>query len=346
MENKIIVSTNPNPLMQDFEDLIKRTSDFLNLDAQKNASYYIDKNAQKLESVVFEILKEKSIGTKFENSIELVSGKNFPDIVANKFYGIEVKSTTNDHYTTIGGSILESTRIESVERIFLAFGKLKKPIEFIFRPYEECLSDISVTHYPRYKIDMKLGHGETIFDKMNTSYNNLRQSSNIMDRVTKYYRSLLKEGESLWWIGRDYEKDMSVIVRLWSSLEKREKDKMIAYGCALFPEIAGSNYSRFALWLVTQKGIVNTNIRDGFSAGGKIKFTSECDKEIIVPAFFGRILNFKDTIKEIILGEDKKILEEFWKINVSENRVRQWLNLVIEKGKLNAKQAEYIKSIF
>lgn len=93
-------------------------------------------------------MSELAQGTSFEGTIVEWDGRRFPDIVANKFYGIEVKTTTKNHWKTTGNSVLESTRIEDVERIFMLFGKLGKPIEFRGRAYEECLSEVVVTHSP------------------------------------------------------------------------------------------------------------------------------------------------------------------------------------------------------
>ena len=75
----------------------------------------------------------------------MVSGASFPDIVAKKYYGVEVKSTIKNQWKSIGSSILESTRDQNVERIYLTFGKLGKPVAFRSRPYEQFLSGISVT---------------------------------------------------------------------------------------------------------------------------------------------------------------------------------------------------------
>ena len=57
--------------------------------------------------------------------------------------------------------------MNGIERIYMTFGKLGgNPIEFLSKPYEQCLYGIAVTHMPRYLIDMRLNQGETIFDKM------------------------------------------------------------------------------------------------------------------------------------------------------------------------------------
>lgn len=73
----------------------------------------------------------------------------------------------------------------------LVIGKLGgNPPEFRCRPYQEVLSDIAVTHSPRYLINMELQHGETIFDKMNTTYDEFRTTENNIAKVREYYYEL------------------------------------------------------------------------------------------------------------------------------------------------------------
>jgi len=218
----MIISTNREPSLQEFEDLCNRMCELMNKKAQKEPEYYLSKGAQKLEPEVKIALDEVANGTKFENTIKIISGQRFPDIVAAKYYGIEVKSTKDDKWTMIGGSVAEGTRVESVEHIFFLFGKLHKPVEFRTRRYEECLCDIAVTHSPRYKIDMNLSEGETIFDKMGISYDEMRKSDNPIEPVVEYFRSTLKPGESLWWVNGEEATSGStpVKIRMWKTISK------------------------------------------------------------------------------------------------------------------------------
>ena len=69
-----------------------------------------------------------------------------------------------------------------------------------------------------------------------------------------------------------------------------------------FPEIlsAGNNkkYNRYALWLATKKGVINTNIRDSFSAGGKVDMPTKGGILIKMPAAFGRIKKIRNLLKK------------------------------------------------
>ena len=329
----MIISENRKPSLSLFKDLMTRTDVLLNIDATERVNYYSTRSGKDIEVDVYNALCEASRKTEFEGTIQLISGATFPDIVAHKFYGVEVKTTIKNHWTSIGSSILESTRNADVERIYLTFGKLGKPIQFLSRPYEECLSGIAVTHYPRYQIDMNLEKGETIFDKMGISYDELRIMDNPVVPVSKYYKAQLKPGESLWWAANDVDSTVPPTIKLWTALTHQQKEALAIQGYALFPEILahGSNkkYNRYALWLASKMGVVNTNIRDSFSAGGKVELPTQSGVMIKMPAAFGRIQKYSDLIQTTIDETDKQTLMEYWEVDgISDNRIRQWCRIV------------------
>lgn len=330
----MIISENQKPPLDEFRLLMKKTDALLNSEAIGRENYYQGRNGTQLEKDVFDALTRCAVHTSFNGTIKLVSGASFPDIVADKFYGVEVKSTNKKHWKSIGSSILESTRDQTVERIFLTFGKLGAPVAFMSRPYEECLSGISVTHYPRYQIDMELREKETIFDKIGISYEDLRKMDNPVVPVSQYYRQKLKPGESLWWAADvDVEETVApATVKLWSALTHEEKNRFTVQGYALFPEILGHNstkkYQRYALWLATNCGVINTNIRDQFSAGGRVDIVTTKGVFEKMPAIFGRIEKNKNLLIDTILSINKEVLKEYWQqIDIDENRIRQWCKL-------------------
>ena len=329
----MIISDNKHPPLPAFQSLMRATDSILNQDAARREDYYAKRNGKAVESDVYNAMCYVAQGTPFEGTIQLISGFCFPDIVAHQFYGVEVKSTGKNHWTSIGSSILESTRNAGVERIFLTFAKLGKPVQFLSRPYEECLSGIAVTHYPRYQIDMRLKPGETIFDKMGIPYDQLRQMDNPAAPVSQYYKSKLGPGESLWWTADNPEQISPATVRLWTALSPQEKEWFAVQGYVLFPEILSSNsnkkYNRYALWLATQQGVINTNIRDSFSAGGKILMQTRWGTRVKVPAAFGRIQRYRASIQQLLFDMDASILAEYWNVpHIEENRIKQWCELV------------------
>jgi len=333
----MIISTACEQQLPDFQTLVARMDRALNQDARQREDYYTTRGGKKLEEDVYRAITHCAVGTPFEGSVELVSGASFPDIVAKGMFGIEVKSTEKDHWQSIGSSILESTRDQNVERIYMTFGKLGRPVEFKSKPYEDCLSEIVVTHYPRYRIDMQLQEKseKTIFEKMNIDYDELRKMDNPVPVVSRYYKSILKEGQSLWWAADNVESPEEaapMAARLWTSLSHEEKESLTVQGYALFPEVLSQannkKYNRYALWLATQKGVINTNIRDSFSAGGKVEMQSKGGLIIKMPAAFGRIKKYHDVIEQTIMDADEQLLTEYWGEPVRADRLRQWCRLV------------------
>ena len=334
----MIISQNKKPSIDEFESLVVKATDILNADATNNNAYFITRNAQKLEDDVAAALSKAAAGSPFEGSIQKISGQHFPDIIAGRYFGVEVKSSKDENWTTLGGSINESTRVHDVERIFLTFGKLTNPVEFMSRPYQDCLSDVVVTHYPRYKINMLLEPGETIFDKMNVDYDELRKRDNPVKDVIQYYKQLLKPGERLWWLDLDNDEatndavaSASATVRLWKTLSQEEKQNFIISAYTLFPEIVGNapdKYDNFSLWLVSNYGIVSTSMRDSFSAGGRVRVTVHNRIFDLSRTVYNMYLN-KDAIVRKINSVPELVLKELWKVPVIfPDRYGQWLDIV------------------
>lgn len=330
----MIVSVNPHPPLMEFQQLMKKTDFLLNEDALKRPKYYATRGGNPLEDDVKTALVESAKGTAFENTIEKISGQRFPDIIAAKYYGVEVKSTKENHWTSTGSSILESTRVSGIERIYMTFGKLGgNPIEFLSKPYEQCLYGIAVTHMPRYLIDMRLNQGETIFDKMGVPYDTLRGLDNPVVLVAKYYRSQLKEGESLWWTGDSTEETVSATIKLWKNVSAEEKRIYTIFGCVNFPEVFGGNYDRYALWLTSQ-GIVDSHIRDQFSAGGQEKMILSSGEVVKFPSVYRRVKNSSDLFFKRMLQVDTMALKDNRIVDTDSfnQRLMKWANLVSKRA--------------
>lgn len=334
----MIVSENAKPQTEQFKNLMAATDLLLNEDAQKRPSYYAKRNGSMLEDDVMQALIECSIGTPFQNTIIKISGQRFPDIVAAKFYGVEVKSTKDDHWTSTGSSILESTRVQGVERIYMTFGKLGGKVEFLSKPYEECLSGIAVTHSPRYLIDMRLQQGETIFDKLGIPYDTLRKMENPIAPVSQYYRSQLKDGESLWWAGDAADETVSATIKLWKNVDSEEKKHFVTYGCVHFPEIFAGNYDRYALWLTSQ-GVVDPHIRDQFSAGGQEPMQLSNGEVIKFPGVYRRIKINLDYFISLMEQSDKLHIKTPQSVEEFPKRLAVWCDLV---AKYTDKSSEII----
>ncbi|MEJ0104298.1 MAG: hypothetical protein WDO19_17800 [Bacteroidota bacterium] len=318
----MIISANPEPQKEEFITLLKTTLQELNLYSKKSPKEVTLLAGNKLEPFIMKIMSDQAIGSVFENSIELVSGQKFPDIIANKYYGVEVKSTTQNHWKTTGNSVLESTRVDGIERIYMLFGKLGAPIEFRFRPYEECLSEVVVTHSPRYLIDMNLAIGSTIFDKMNIKYDDLRTRSNPIKPVVEYYKSKLKQGDDIWWLDQgDNSNASNLIIKIWSNLNTNEKLELKVKSMAFFPEVFSNNndkFGRLAIWLITKEAVVCPNIRDIFTAGGKTNLIIGRKMYKNVPKIFKNLFDNLSLIVEIIFKTTAIELSEHWHYKTTE----------------------------
>ena len=303
--NNIIAVYNKNKqiALQEFDLFMNKTNTYMNKLAQ-DTNYYVGCDSKQLEKEVLSAMKEQCKGTSFlPDDIQLVSGQRFPDIIASKHFGVEVKSTKENKWVSTGSSIVESTRIEDVNHIYMLFGKLGgKPIEFKCKPYYNCLYDIAVTHSPRYLIDMEITQERTIFSKMGIEYDKFRLSEDPISTVRSYYLEKIKKEKRMampWWIGS--ETVTSPTLRLWSgrSLDQEKQNIYKAQLLILFPtEICNSNSDRATLWLCIRHSIINTHFRDLFTAGGQVQIENCC-----CPAIIKRILRVAPIVKQILLEE-------------------------------------------
>lgn len=328
----MIISENKKSPLSAFEELLKKAHCILENEAKINEAYFVKRTANEFENDVYQSLVNSSKNTEFENTIDLISGHRFPDIIANKFYGVEVKTTKTNHWKSIGNSVLETTRVDQVENIFIYFGKLTDPVGFKYRAYQDCLYDIAVTHSPRYLIDMDTNSNDTIFSKMRIEYNELRQLQNPIKPFVDFYRKKTRPGEEPWWM-EDNALVVSPTIKIFSNLKKDEKDKLIVNAIAYFPEIFGNSptkYHRVAGWLASKYGIVDSSLRDRFSAGGQIDIQLGSSKYSNVPRIFKNLSDCFSDIVDIIKETSIDDLNYYWGVELGHkvNLIDVWLNLV------------------
>jgi hypothetical protein len=325
----MVVSLNPEPNKEIFQSLLNSTLTKLDSESKKKQELYLTTLGTKLEDVVAEIMSDNAKGTPFENSIELISGQRFPDIVANKYYGVEVKTTKQNHWTTTGNSVLEGTRVKDVERIFMLFGKMVSPIEFKCRPYEDCLSEVVVTHSPRYLINMDLAEGKTIFDKLEIPYDTLRKESNPVKPIIEYYRKNLKSGQDLWWLDQDGDSGKSIIIKYWNSLPRQIQKKYVSTSMIYFPEVFKRDFNRCAFWLYENESVICPNVRDQFSAGGTGSLIWHNRTYSGLPRIIINLISSLDEIKDILKITDVETLSHYWGNEFMDKQL-SWIKLIIK----------------
>lgn len=302
-----------------FAELMSNTENILNEEARKNPKKYKGLTSSSLEPCAVEKIKMACANSPFDaNEVRLISGQRFPDIVANDYYGIEVKSTKEDHWTSTGSSIVETTRVEHVDDIYMLFGKLGGTIpQFKCRPYQDVLYDIAVTHSPRYLINMELEKKDTIFSKMGTTYDAFRTSPDSISLARRYYRERARQQnrqEMPWWItSENLESAHSFNIRLWNSLEPWEKRELQTKCMILFPEALNparnmTKYNNTTLWLCSYNQVVNPNIRDLYSAGGKITHVNGERLKRPVAQVFNIIVDYSADIMALLRQPSSEML--------------------------------------
>lgn len=320
-----------------FESLLNGGINVIRSEAEKSSKRFCGQSPSDFEKEVYNSLLISAKSTEFEGTIQLITGYRFPDIVAKEYYGVEVKITKQDHWRSTGNSVLETTRIEGVERIYLFFGKLITPPQFKFRKYEECLYDIAVTHSPRYLIDMELNNGKTIFDKMGTEYDALRKLDNPIKEVVRYFRKIARKGEEPWWMGSedDVEATLSPTVTLWSNLSEDKQDLFRNEAMARFPEIFGrsqTKYQNFAAWLAARHGVVDSSLRDRFTAGGQQKIEINGIIYRNIPKIFYYLGGNAKKIIELVSRLTVEEVRHYWDLKEYLKRdelVDKWVQLII-----------------
>lgn len=330
-----------------FAKLMSDTEARLNKASHINPTFFKNLTPSQLEQESCEIIKEACCDSPFNpEKVILVSGHSFPDIVAESYYGIEVKSTKANHWTSTGSSIVESTRDKLIDNVYMLFGKLGgDPPEFRCRPYSDVLSDIAVTHSPRYLINMQLKDGETIFDKMNTTYDEFRTTEDNIAKVRSYYRGKVQKGQEMpWWISSDdIDRPIGFTLKMWNSIHEDEKKRLTAFCLILFPEIwtpganARTKYSQAALWLCSYAQVLCPNVRDIFSAGGQIKYVNGKQLAVPIPQVFKTIAYHMTEIRGILDYPSRETIELIRDFNEellnknSGSLFMSWLQLLQEK---------------
>ena len=290
------------------------------------------------EEDVHVALLESSKDLHIPWKIEYISGHKFPDIVARinekQALGIEVKtiSTRNNSWKVMGGSIMESTRIPDVSRIHIFCAK-QKPFKIKYKPFEECVENVAVTHSPRYMFDMDASKQDTLFTKLGKTYEEIRQMKNPFDAfkdfIVEQRKANLKQrkvDDEFWWYSPNSNqinsieledqkfanKMVGLEMQFWNQLTKAEQQFLQAYLLISFPSIIEGKYNDASKWLLQTQGVINPSFRDTFSAGGCQNIDG-----IKVPRIIFNIAKWKEDLIKIF--NEKNLPQqdfEYWKEKV------------------------------
>ncbi len=202
--------------------------------------------------------------------------QSFPDIAVGRF-GVEVKFTTNDTWLSIANSVLETNRVQSVEDVYVVFGKMGGQREIRWSTYESCVVHVRTSHVPRFEVELPPSGGTIpLFQQMGIKYDAFRRlpMDQKMNFIRQYARGRQKPGERLWWLEDTDEPThtLPIQARLYTKLSKEEKNKLRAEAVLLCPSVVKSGRSRdkyddVVLYLMTYRGVLCHQARDLFSAG-------------------------------------------------------------------------------
>lgn len=310
---------------EEFEHIL----DFVCKKLTDEANVNIFNKAEQFESRVREVIRET---VQNDTSITISTTPHpqaFPDIAVGRF-GVEVKFTLNDTWRSVANSVLETNRIESVEKIYLVFGKMGGKPEVRWGDYEQSVIHVRTSHVPRFEVE--LFASRSLFDLMGISYDNFRQlpMEEKMRHIRAYARSRLGEGERLWWLEDtpDPEHSLPIQARLYTSLPTEEKKRLRAEAALLCPSIVDSGRSRnkyddVVLYLLTYHGVVSHQVRDLFSAGS----VANPDNDDAGGLYIERALKLiENEMIDAALRMDDALFVEYWGESVEPNqRIRRWL---------------------
>ena len=253
----------------------------------------------------------------------------FPDIAVGSF-GVEVKFTLNDTWRSVANSVLETNRIETVEKIYLIFGKMGGTPEVKWDDYEKSVIHVRTSHVPRFEVEITAEH--SLFTLMGIKYNDFRvlPMEEKMRYIRDYARSRLKKGERLWWLedNEDAEHTLPIQARLYTTLSTEEKTKLRAEAVILCPSIVKSGrsknkYDDAVLYLLTYHGVICHQARDLFSAGSVANPDNDDEGGIYIERALKLIEN---EMIEAALNMDDDLFIEYWGESVPpEQRIGKWL---------------------
>lgn len=259
------------------------------------------------------------------------SGQVFPDVIAIPF-GVEVKFTRSDSWSSVANSIREKQRAEGVEYVYLMFGKGGGEPAVRWKPYEKCVVHVRTTHDPRFEVDMT-GNKPSLFDEMGVSYDEFR-TLGMLEKM-KYVREYSKRihpNEHLWWFGDEEEDNSSPIeMKLYTQLSYEEKNRLRAEGALLCPEILESGrspvkYLKPFRYLSMDCGVIAYNIRDVFSAGSAAH-DGNCGDETICGNYIACALWWvQDEMRKAAKELPDELFVQYWGESCPpEDRIKRWL---------------------
>jgi hypothetical protein len=317
-----------------FDNLIDKVILFLQEDCIVNPEKY-KKSGEEFEPCVKRAVDHAMKMMGLAETVDYTpGGHGFPDIIIEGFdgnkYGIEVKSSTGTGNTwrINGNSILGTTRVPGLRKTMIIFGRLRGA-DSIFRAkeYEKSISNVVVTHSPRYLIDLDIEEGNGFFEKSELSYEEISNSDQPIKRITDYFTRI---GQTAWWLAES----TPAAIQMFTNLTNVQQCKLMGYAFAHFTEIfsnKSTKFNRLSRWLASENSIIDPALRDRFTAGGKadVILSSVVYKQL--PRIYTRLLTYRKYVLNELSCADVARLSDDWgqtPESNEEDRVEQWATLV------------------
>lgn len=308
----------------EFEALLDRTAEILTENVRSSTLYH---GPEEFNQGVLDMLKVAARDSDIDIA-PTFHAHAFPDIRANGF-GVEVKYTKHDTWQAVGNSIFEGMRDDSVDDIYVVFGKIGGDPEVRWRRYRECVTHVRVSHAPRFVIEME-GERDPLFSHLGIEYEDFAQLTDDekMRHVRSYSRKRLAAGERLWWIEPSHS--IPIQVRPYTTLEQAEKRVLRAEAAILCPRVCGGSrvrekYTDAALYLLNQHGVLCTQARDLFSAGSVALKADPVRGGVYI---MRALQDIEDLMRDAAKRLDGSLFEEYWGEDCPvEQRIPRWLDL-------------------
>jgi len=242
-----------------------------------------------------------------------------------------VKFSVKDTWRCIANSIFESTRNKEVKYVYVLFGKMGGEPDVDWDTYEACVMHVRTSHVPRFEVE--IGAEESLFRKIDVPYSEfcLLSMPDKMAYIRQYARGRLKDGDRLWWLEDNPEEQshsLSLEVKLYMNLTQGEKRKLRSEAALLCPQIvkpsrAKHKYDDVALYALTYRGILCSQVRDLFSAGSVAHRNDARRGGLYI---IRALKDIEDEMRNAALHLDDALFLEYWGESIAPHlRISTWL---------------------
>lgn len=306
-----------------FEVYLAKVCERLTIESQTARTFNTSKELEdRARSVFQELLNRHNIEIEISPPAQ-----DFPDIIIGPF-GVEVKFTEKNTWRSVANSISEGSRDESVNQIYILFGKMGGTPEVRWAKYDDCVIHVRTSHVPRFEVEMT--GRESLFNKIGISYLEFSKLpiQEKMKYVRTYVRGRIRPGEYYWWVEQESTQAVRENVSVFSDLPKPMRRQLLAEAVLLFPQIINphkmsSREFRFALHILNTYHVFCPSVGMLFDADfSPTSHETIPQNEIILQ----RISEIEEILVSISHKIPNQLFVEYWGESVMpDDRIRAWI---------------------